>query len=99
MLCSHHLLKETFCRRNIALSAEHKLDCISFLVYGAVKIFTCLTNLDVCLINSIRSAAHFQMLADSLIDLRGITLYPAEHGRVIHLESALAHHLFHVAVR
>jgi hypothetical protein len=73
--------------------------CISFLVYGAVKIFTCLTDLDVGLINSIRSAAHFQMLADSLIDLRGIPLYPAEHGRVIHIEPALTHHLFDITVR
>jgi hypothetical protein len=39
------------------------------------------------------------MLADPLIDLRGITLDPAKHRRVIHFESALSHHLFEVAVR
>jgi hypothetical protein len=39
------------------------------------------------------------MLTYSLIDLRGITLYPSPHSSMIHREATLAHHLFKVAVR
>lgn len=39
-----------------------------------------------------------QIGAHPLIDLRGITLYPPENRHTIHRQSALAHHLFDVAV-
>ncbi len=39
------------------------------------------------------------MRTDALIDLRSVSLYPPKHGRVIHVEPALIHHLFDVAVR
>src|SRR5215204_7636915 len=32
-------------------------------------------------------------------DLRGIPLDPTKNSRVIHIESALTHHLFYVAIR
>jgi hypothetical protein len=38
------------------------------------------------------------MMTYALADLRGITLYPAKHGRVIHVAPALAHHLLKAAV-
>jgi hypothetical protein len=37
--------------------------------------------------------------SDALVDLRGITLDPTKDGRVIHVEAALTHHLFDVAIR
>jgi hypothetical protein len=39
------------------------------------------------------------MLTYALVDLRGITLYPAKDSRVIYVEAALAHHLFDIPIR
>ena len=99
MLGPYHPLKESFRRGNVPLRAEHELDRLPFLVHGAVEIPTRLPDLDVSLVDTLGRAAHLQVLTDSLIDLRGITLNPTKDCRVIHVESALAHHLFNVAVR
>jgi hypothetical protein len=69
------------------------------LVHSAIQIFAGLPDLDVSLVYTIRRAAHLQMLTHTFIDLRGITLYPTKDGRVIHIESALTHHLFDVSIR
>jgi len=50
---SHHLLKESFRRGNVAFSREHELNRISLLVHGAVEILAGLSDLDVSLIDSI----------------------------------------------
>ncbi len=76
MLGPHHLLKEPFCRANIASRAEHELNCASFFVYSAIQIFTGLHHLNISLIHPIGSAAHLQVLAHTFIDLGRITLYP-----------------------
>jgi hypothetical protein len=99
VLGPHHLLKEAFHCGNIALSAEHEFYGLPFLVHGAVEILTRLPDLDVGLVDTVGRTAHLQVLADSLIDLRAITLYPTKDSRVIHVESALMHHLFDIAVR
>jgi hypothetical protein len=39
------------------------------------------------------------MLEQAFIDFRGITPYPAKHSRVVHIESALFHHLFNASIR
>lgn len=54
---------------------------------------------DVGLIHPIRRAAHLQMLMYALIDLRRVTLYPTEHGRVIYVETSLTYHLFDISIR
>jgi hypothetical protein len=98
MLRPHQLLKEPFRRGNVAFGAEHKLDRISLLVHGAVEIFTRLPDFDVGLVDTEGCAAHLQMRPDTLIDFGRVSLDPSEHGRVIHIESTLFHHLFNVAV-
>lgn len=74
MLGPHYLLKESFCRGNFALGAEHKLNGLAFFVHGSVQILARLPDLEVRLIYPIRRAAHLQMRADAFIDLRGISL-------------------------
>ena len=39
------------------------------------------------------------MLTDELVDFRGKPLDPTKHGRAIHLEPALMHHFFKIAIR
>jgi hypothetical protein len=39
------------------------------------------------------------MLTDAFVNFRRVPLDPAEDGRVIHVEPALAHHLFDIPVR
>jgi hypothetical protein len=99
MLGSHHLLKEPLCRGNVALRAEHEFNRISFFVHGAIEVLTGLPDLDVCLIDTIGSAAHLQMLTYALIDFRRVSLDPTKHSRVIYVEPALTHHLFDIAIR
>jgi len=38
-------------------------------------------------------------MTDAFIDFGGVPLYPTKDGRVIHVESALTHHLFDIAIR
>ena len=38
MLCPHQFLEEAFRRGNITFGAEHELDCITLLIYGAVQV-------------------------------------------------------------
>ena len=92
-------LEEPFCRGNITLRAEHKLNGASCFIHSALEVLTRLPDLDVSLVDSIRRAAHLQMRTDALVYLRSIALYPTKDGRVVYVESALAHHLFYVAVR
>ena len=72
---------------------------LAFLVHRAAEILECLTYLDVGLVDTEGRAAHLQMRSDAFIDSRGVPLGPAKHSRVIHLEPALTHHLFYVAIR
>jgi hypothetical protein len=72
---------------------------LPFLVHCAVEILTRLPDLDVGLVDTVRRAAHLQVLTYSLIDLRAITLDPTKDSRVIHVESALTHHLFDISIR
>ncbi len=70
MLGSHHLLKEPFCRGNIALRAEHELDGLPFFVHGAIQVLTCLPDFVVSLIDAVRGAAQLEMLTNAFIDFR-----------------------------
>jgi hypothetical protein len=80
MIGSHQLLEESLCRGNVTLRAEHELNCASFFIHGAVQILARLPDLDVGFIYPIRRTAHLQMLADTLIDFRGVTLDPTKNS-------------------
>jgi hypothetical protein len=71
---------------------------LPFFIYGAVQVLTCLPDLDVNLVYTKRRATHLQMLTHAFIVLRGIFLDPTKNGRVIHIEVALTHHLFDIAI-
>jgi hypothetical protein len=85
--------------RSYRPSTEHEFDSLPFFIHGAIEILTGLPDFDVGLIHPVRSATHLQMLTDALVNLRRVSLDPPEDGQVIHIEPALTHHLFDVAVR
>ena len=74
---AYRLPEEAFCRGNITFSTEHELNRVAFFIKSTVEILPLLTNFDVGLIYSIRRTAHFQMWADSLINLRCVLLNPS----------------------
>src|SRR5215207_6920478 len=99
MLGPHHLLEESCRRGNVTLRTEHELNGVAFFIDCPIQILASLPDLDVSLIHSIRGASHLQMLTGALVDLRSVPLNPAKNCRVIHVESALTHHLFYVTTR
>jgi hypothetical protein len=56
MISSHHLLKEPLYRRNIALRALQKFDCVPFFVQSMVQMFPLSADLHVSFINVVGSA-------------------------------------------
>jgi hypothetical protein len=60
---------------------------LSRLIDRAVQILTCLPDLDVSLIHSLRRAAHLQMLTDALVDFGSVPPYPTKNSRVIYYSS------------
>ena len=72
----YQLLKEAFCRGNITLRAEHKLDGLSVGVNRPVEILPFCAGLHIRLIEAIRGPAHFQIRAHPLVDFWRVTLYP-----------------------
>ena len=94
----HQLLKEPFCCGNITLRAEHEFDCASHGINGSVKILPLRADLHISLIEAIRRAAHLQVRSHTLIDLRGVALYPPENRHMIYSQPARSHHLRQVSV-
>lgn len=98
MVSSHHLPEKAFCRGNIAFRREHELDPVALRINGTVQVFPRLSYFDVCLIHAVRGSGQLQVMAHSFVDLRRVTLDLAKHGRMLHEEAALTHHLFDITV-
>lgn len=99
MVSVHHLLKESFCYGNIPFGTEHKLDGVAFFIDSAVEILAASSDFGICLIDSIGGAAHLQIWANSLVNLRRVSLEPSPNSRMVHSKPTFSHHLFQVAVR
>lgn len=99
MICSHHLLKESFYSRNISFCRKHELDCVAFFIESPIKILPLFTNFNISLVDAVRGARELQVRTNSFIDLGRISLAPPENCRVVYSQTALTHHLFQVAVR
>ncbi len=59
MISPHHLLKESFCRGNVAFCREHELDRVAFFIQGAIEILPLLADLHLCFVNAVGGASHF----------------------------------------
>ncbi len=98
VVCSHHLLKEPFCRGNVAFRAEHELDGRPVFVHCAVQVLPTLADLHVGLVDAEGGAAHLQVRTHQLVDLGRVALDPPEDGDVIDGQSALAHQFLEISI-
>src|ERR1700689_3436449 len=96
---AERLAKEGLRRRDTAVAAKQKVDCLAVLVDGAVKIVQSRPDRNVRLIDPPRGADQFGKPAPALFKLRNIPRYPAKHGRVSNLNTTLGHHLHEIPVR
>lgn len=78
---AEHLAKEGLRRRDTAVAAKQKVDCLAVLVDGAVKIVPSRPDRNVRLIGPPRGADRFGKPTPALFNLRNIPRYPAKHSR------------------
>ena len=90
-------LKNRFAAETSRL-AQLKLGGIPGGIGSPVKALSFFADFHVSLVGAARRAAHLQVCAHSLVDLRRVAVDPPEDGDLIYRQPALAHHLLLISV-
>lgn len=90
-------MQKPLCYSQIAISAEHELDCIAVAIDGTVQIKPPTFDLDISLVQ-IPFSSDFAFLPIEARKQHGVEVQnPAMHRRMIHGNAALGHHFLQIA--
>src|SRR5262245_13687156 len=98
MAGAQHLTKELLCGGGVSRGTQQKVQGLALGIDSAVEVMPYFLDLDVGFVHAIRIIRRLEMGATAAVELRGIALHPAKHGRVIDRETPLAHQFLDIAV-
>src|SRR5471032_1972297 len=95
---AHGLVEEAFCGSHVPLGGQKKIDGLSLLVDGTVKILPDAFDLDVGFVHAPAAADRAFVLAGQFLKQRQETNRPSVDRRMVDRHAALLHDLFQVPV-